>query len=1340
MSEQNGGTADWLEVVFEFQVHEKVEALKVLPCHNREHCEAEALDCLSSEASERILLVTSDFAAHVLTWDQNRKQFRTIACTVLSAKPHGDSPSDLPRHNGCTVSDPVIVEQSAGGALRSVLAGAFYNGILHIIGYPARFPIGGVEELDCVAVPFSQLAETPMGVRTTEQLLNVISMAFLPLPGGTNEEGRPLLAVLYESQGYLEQAVHLHCVAVDEPGGQLLPGPWVLRNVHPTTSLLRTFRSADPSVPSGVLAVSSRSCQLFTEASAGPVMSVEMEGIPTAMVELRPGSWIIGDSTGALWEVQPGGVPPARVSAAAAGRGEGGGSGSDGAGDPRLSAAETLLCLPIEDGTPGSGAGCIVFLGSHTGPSQVLRPAMSGSDPWQLLEPALEEGLSPINDAVLFEHPPGTGEQHLAVCGGSGHTGRFAIASLAAERSVLAEAGGCLPGAPRVFSVEAASGIGGPPGALLVLSSDSPESTAAMSFEDGCLAPCALPGLDEDSATLLVCSTDAGWIVQVTPREAAVLGRASGRRSSWSPPASRLTQACARGGRLLLASGSALHDLLVDEDSGKLLHVQSAELSRQISALAQLSLRSPGGQSLRAAAVGCWQDDCVSLLQAGELGGGPVASAALPQGQARSLLGRELTPGKTHLIAGTSCGLVAVYTVEAGQGDSIRLQLSCSVWAGNTPVDLVPLSLPGSRKPATREAAYALSSQDLLLRGGADGRVAALRVVGEGQAVSLARRAAGCGPLWPDARLGGPRRAPPPRAARRQPAPPVALVLDDSTPVSLAYHKASQCFVLACVDGDGSGAASLRLVRRDPLEQVALVQLQPNHKPLSVLSAVLPCTSSDRAKEQAYPADVSADKEFLLVLSCIVKADGSGATVAGGLLSAFDITRAAEEAAGSNRLDVVLHATRPTPFVCQCMAAAQLQPPQGGRRGEPALLLGGEEGVLLMQVFVDDLAAGGPEAVDTVVSLLRSAAVSPSTPAEERGEDGTADGDAEAGGQQRTGDEPPMPPPEDRWEVWRQRMELELLDSCCSSAVTYLSVSGDTAMAGEFLGNVKLFKVGAGGSCALKPLAKETLPAFPSAGCLLSPGSCFASLQPYGFALMEPPPGSALEDCAEDSLRRSARSPEERRASDRQPGTMPASAEDLPRLSVRTLCRKPQIVSKMCSGRLGTVIDIAEGPSGPVEAVRGDAIAAVYVTACGAVGIVQTLQSPDSEPLLRLQHAIHQASERLAPPWDATTHRHEHLWRWRLSDLIGSGRDCGCEVESAESEEDDHETQSSCIDGDLLALMMELDADEFSTLVKEVFDSGTGVHSETTKHQTLWEEAFEIAACTNDKIANGNFT
>uniref|UniRef100_A0A061RCW9 Uncharacterized protein n=1 Tax=Tetraselmis sp. GSL018 TaxID=582737 RepID=A0A061RCW9_9CHLO len=778
MSEQNGGTADWLEVVFEFQVHEKVEALKVLPCHNREHCEAEALDCLSSEASERILLVTSDFAAHVLTWDQNRKQFRTIACTVLSAKPHGDSPSDLPRHNGCTVSDPVIVEQSAGGALRSVLAGAFYNGILHIIGYPARFPIGGVEELDCVAVPFSQLAETPMGVRTTEQLLNVISMAFLPLPGGTNEEGRPLLAVLYESQGYLEQAVHLHCVAVDEPGGQLLPGPWVLRNVHPTTSLLRTFRSADPSVPSGVLAVSSRSCQLFTEASAGPVMSVEMEGIPTAMVELRPGSWIIGDSTGALWEVQPGGVPPARVSAAAAGRGEGGGSGSDGAGDPRLSAAETLLCLPIEDGTPGSGAGCIVFLGSHTGPSQVLRPAMSGSDPWQLLEPALEEGLSPINDAVLFEHPPGTGEQHLAVCGGSGHTGRFAIASLAAERSVLAEAGGCLPGAPRVFSVEAASGIGGPPGALLVLSSDSPESTAAMSFEDGCLAPCALPGLDEDSATLLVCSTDAGWIVQVTPREAAVLGRASGRRSSWSPPASRLTQACARGGRLLLASGSALHDLLVDEDSGKLLHVQSAELSRQISALAQLSLRSPGGQSLRAAAVGCWQDDCVSLLQAGELGGGPVASAALPQGQARSLLGRELTPGKTHLIAGTSCGLVAVYTVEAGQGDSIRLQLSCSVWAGNTPVDLVPLSLPGSRKPATREAAYALSSQDLLLRGGADGRVAALRVVGEGQAVSLARRAAGCGPLWPDARLGGPRRAPPPRAARRQPAPPVALVLD----------------------------------------------------------------------------------------------------------------------------------------------------------------------------------------------------------------------------------------------------------------------------------------------------------------------------------------------------------------------------------------------------------------------------------------------------------------------------------------------------------------------------------------------------------------------------------
>ena len=176
----------------------------------------------------------------------------------------------------------------------------------------------------------------------------------------------------------------------------------------------------------------------------------------------------------------------------------------------------------------------MVFIGSHQGSSQLLRsPALQEyetaartalgclASSWEVLEPAFVDNLAPINDVMMFEHPPGeravrwgpplcilsraypgvfwehneawlafvccvespgSGEKHLALCCGGAPTGRLVVASIAAERSVLAEAGGFLTGVPTLHSTR----VEVPGGGLqshLALSFDAPEHTEVMALD-----------------------------------------------------------------------------------------------------------------------------------------------------------------------------------------------------------------------------------------------------------------------------------------------------------------------------------------------------------------------------------------------------------------------------------------------------------------------------------------------------------------------------------------------------------------------------------------------------------------------------------------------------------------------------------------------------------------------------------------------------------------------------------------------------------------------------------------------------------------------------------------
>ena len=107
---------------------------------------------------------------------------------------------------------------------------------------------------------------------------------------------------------------------------------------------------------------------------------------------------------------------------------------------------------------------------------------------------------------------------------------------------------------------------------------------------------------------------------------------------SWEAPA-RLSLASSRGGHLLIAAGSKLHALIVEEETGKVLQVQSAEWTRQLSAIAQVGVKlsGGGGREFRVSAIGSWEDNRVTLCRSGELTALPLGHAELPHGQARSI-------------------------------------------------------------------------------------------------------------------------------------------------------------------------------------------------------------------------------------------------------------------------------------------------------------------------------------------------------------------------------------------------------------------------------------------------------------------------------------------------------------------------------------------------------------------------------------------------------------------------------------------------------------------------------------------------------------------------------
>ena len=334
-------------------------------------------------------------------------------------------------------------------------------------------------------------------------------------------------------------------------------GPWFLRNVHPTTTVvhpvLATFDHTDTSaLPSAaMLLLSNRGAWLLQADGPGRrKLEMALEGAPTAATTLRGGGRaavaaaaslvLVADAAGSLCLLDCG---PAgthlRISTSTP-----------------LPVASCMAHLPRWlDG--GSNA---VFVGSSTsGGSAILEVPVNPLDPaavWAVEGPLLPS-LAPVQHAQLISDPAGSGDARLLCCCGSAPSGRLALAGLAAALQPLAE-GQRLPGQVHLLPLAPAPGAVRDSHLLLSVGKEGGSgATLVLAAEGGSFAEAMLPGLQTDMATLLVAPMPAGCLLQVTPREARVVRPAGGGAlvSCWAAGDAAITLAAAHGQYLLLATG-----------------------------------------------------------------------------------------------------------------------------------------------------------------------------------------------------------------------------------------------------------------------------------------------------------------------------------------------------------------------------------------------------------------------------------------------------------------------------------------------------------------------------------------------------------------------------------------------------------------------------------------------------------------------------------------------------------------------------------------------------------------------------------------------------------------
>ncbi|DBA73782.1 TPA: hypothetical protein ACH3X2_009751 [Trebouxia sp. C0005] len=800
------------------------------------------------------------------------------------------------------------------------------------------------------------------------------------------------LMCLVSFTGFNHSCKEIHCLDVnlsqpDPLKNGIKAGPWVLRNVDPTTTLVHPI-SSDDSNNKGVLAISSHSIHLLSAADANshPVLTCRLAGLPTAIVHLKGSMWALADSMAGLHLLdlrQPCSLLQLKPQIP-------------------LTVAHVLCCLPGSDADIGVGAN--LLLGSRTANSQLVslpaallnRPAdwsasqLSADQPhtsWQasasvtVQKPAVIDSAAAIHAACVFQEPKGCGEWRMVMGCGVAPRGSLRLTHLAAKLSPTISDGPCMPGGPRLMALKA--DWRQEHHAYLAFSFPSEGTTSVLDIQGTHFQPIHLPGLDPNSPSLLLEALPGGWLIQVTPEEVRVLNN-TGLIGAWGS-ADTLSMAASCGSLIAAAHGSSVTVINIDAATGEPNATKTLHFSEQVSAVALLKMPHAvaAEEPEHWLIVGLWTEDTV-LLQRLSDDRHSCSLDCSDVGQPRSILAAEMH-GTWFLFVGTSQGWV-VYHAITWQAGKMQLEGGCKVHAGVSGVQLSYLPSHSS----TSACLYVQSSKALLLRPAASSKASGNKA----GLVEAVRMHGGDGVMGG---VGVHTLDLPNSLAWLSPKEELTfgdvdhtmqlrwftLGLED-TPHCVACHTTSGH--VAVLSTSPSGASWLRLVHATTLTQVAALQLGKGHTATAICCARLP-TSSVTALHHL-PGRPPAEKEFVVVASYISQPKASQNSNAGparrpsqGLLSVFEVctagTAGQTAAAANNRSQLRLHGTCRLQSLCYslatapaCDGATATSKARSSDSGLEVVVAGCEGEVHLYSLFIDDTAQAGRQAVATACQAL----------------------------------------------------------------------------------------------------------------------------------------------------------------------------------------------------------------------------------------------------------------------------------------------------------------------------------------------------------------------------------
>ena len=797
------------------------------------------------------------------------------------------------------------------------------------------------------------------------------------LAGGSNDydfEGSLLLSVICSDSHVQGGDMTIVCMCANFRQSVVKPGPFGLRNVAPSTSLVCSSKGVDGGVD--ILAFSSESIVRIKSAGQGfsqPMKYVaNMVGMPSAVVPFKERQYLVADTTGCLYHVLVERdeciVKETRL------RGN-------------LHSPSVLMVRFLAE---GGGDEFDIIMGGPYGSTQATQCKMNHTGQVVIGECKLRiANDGPVLDAVAFRETNYLEDQMLMARNVASESVIQKVSYGAALEPQFEVPGLRIPGVPSIMFVCSGSKSGGSATSFVIFSFEGADVTQIYDVSTKMLRPRTISGFHHEAHTLAASFLDDGTnLIQVTRRELRIVDVKGSRFASTYPAKEyQFDLAEADCGRIVTASGCKLSLFEAKSKSFEVAYLSGTELEEDISALRSKRVKIAGNDHT-IIFVGQWFSNEVVVLDFASMQH-LLCIDTIPA-QPRSFLVSSIG-ASSFLFVGSNDGRVYYYPFSLEDGSlCIEVEDENCIRISNSHVDLYDV---GGSKIYAKSDIDAVIQENVVFNGmrahlsaqdpfvgeqeAVDSSVFALRatrVCGSCRVLSVApvvSSALGLGLMWYDAKeeihFG---------TLDHRPQIHTESVRVGDTVQTLAYHHTSHCVVGV---GEGkNGRTFFHVVDVDAMERRLCFPLHANHFFTCLGVAQLPYHSIIHRRQGSL--EVVSRKEFILMAS-VVHQDASITSTgvyepcrARGLLSVYGVGMSREGLPAGTSLDLMgSHAIQDA---CNAISATNigtsLERMDAGTPTEDGtvLALGCQRSIMLVQIkVVDKLARLREEASESIEEL-----------------------------------------------------------------------------------------------------------------------------------------------------------------------------------------------------------------------------------------------------------------------------------------------------------------------------------------------------------------------------------